>query len=101
MKSVRESIRCGRLRWRNHALRRLLQRGITRVEVREVLLGGQIIEDYPTDTPFPSALLFATVAGRPLHVVVAYDDVSGYCYIVTVYEPDTDYFESDFKTRRN
>ena len=34
----------------------MLERGISRSEVFEALLSGEEIENYPNDTPFPSAL---------------------------------------------
>jgi len=35
-----------------------------------------------------------------LHVVVAYDQVNEMAFVITVYRPDLEYFEQDFKTRR-
>lgn len=90
----------GRVRWRHHALYRMMKRGITRSEVREVILSGQVIEDYPHDKPYPSALLMGLVGGRPLHVVAALDTASDRAHIITAYEPGLDRFEADFRTRR-
>jgi len=36
----------------------------------------------------------------PLHVLVAKDDESGDCYVVTTYVPRRDIWNDDFKTRR-
>lgn len=68
--------------------------------VRQVLLTGEEIEDYPDDYPYPSALFMDICEGRPLHVVVAYSEQSHYAYIVTAYEPDREHFEADYKTRK-
>ena len=46
-----------RLVFRLHALRALAQRGITASYVRHVLDTGKIIEDYPSDTLYPSRLV--------------------------------------------
>ncbi len=59
-----------------------------------------MIERYPDDTPYPSALVLGFVAARPLHVVVALDGAGPHAYIITVYEPHATRFEADWKTRR-
>ncbi len=78
----------------------MAERDILRSMVIEVLLTGERIEDYPDDTPFPSALFSKIIRQRPIHVVVAYDSISEWAFVITAYEPDLEYFESDFKTRR-
>ena len=40
-------------------------------DVRHVLQTGEVIEEYPDDTPFPSYLILGFVGDRPFHVVVA------------------------------
>jgi hypothetical protein len=62
---LRSAVREGRLEWQRHAIERMVERGITRAEVREVLLGGERIEDYPGDRPLPSGLFINWVRGRP------------------------------------
>jgi hypothetical protein len=66
----------------------------------EVLERGDPIEEYPDDTPFPSALFFAVVGGRPLHAVAAHDATADWTYIITAYEPSLEEFEPNFRTRR-
>ncbi len=88
------------IEWRKHALQRMLERNISRADAREVILHGEVIEDYPADKPFPSALFFKSVGGRPLHVVVAFDSNGEKAYVITAYEPTLDKFEPDFRTRR-
>jgi hypothetical protein len=90
----------GRIEWRKHTLERMLSRGIGREEVKEILVGGEVIEEYPDTKPFPSALMFGKAGERILHIVVGFDKEEEGCYIITVYEPDTEHFESDLKTRR-
>ena len=98
--AMREAVREGRVRWHAHVLERMLARSILTSDVRHVLLTGDAIEDYADDHPFASVLLMAFCADRPLHAVVAYSPESGYAYVVTAYEPDTEHFEPDFRTRR-
>ena len=41
------------------------------------------------DEPYPSSLFLGrTSAGRPLHLVISYDEEAGLAIVVTVYEPD-------------
>ena len=51
----------------------MFQRHITETEIREVIVQGEIIEDYPDDTPYPSCLVSGLANGRPLHFVLAYN----------------------------
>ena len=78
----------------------MVQRGIARGDVLGVLHGGEVVEEYLDDTPYPSALVLGFVASRPLHVVVALDANGPIVYIITVYEPSPEKFEPDWKTRR-
>jgi len=50
-------------------LERILERGISRQDVFNVLLTGEEIEDYANDSPFPGALLFGWNGDTPIHVV--------------------------------
>lgn len=78
----------------------MLERGVSRRDVFDVLLFGEEIEDYPEDTPFPSALFLGWQGRDPLHVVVALDSLSQQAYIITTYRPNLEHFEEDFKTRK-
>ncbi len=77
-----------------------MKRGVSRKAVRNVILKGERIEEYPGDWPLPSALLFGWTDARPIHVVAAFDNVAQIIYIITVYEPSLEYFASDFRTRK-
>ncbi|CAD7777022.1 hypothetical protein BLFGPEAP_01593 [Candidatus Methanoperedenaceae archaeon GB50] len=37
---------------------------------------------------------------QPLHIIVAFDEGAKLCVVVTVYIPDPELWENDFKTRR-
>ena len=99
-KALKIAIKNGNIEWQRHALERMLERGISRAMVKEVLLSGEVIEDYPNDKPFPSALFAGWSKEKPLHVVAAFDAQSSYCFVITAYRPDLEHFESDYKTRR-
>ena len=89
-----------RLVFRVHAIQRMFQRGIDADDVRRVIANGEMIEDYPDDTPYPSYLVFGWCGSRPIHVVAADDAVSQETIVVTVYEPEPDQWDSDFKRRK-
>ena len=95
-----QALRSGQVVWRRHALERMLQRDISRSEVRDVLLHGEQIETYASDLPFPSALFAATIRSRALLVVAAVDRSGPVAYVISVYEPDAEHFEADRRTRR-
>ena len=78
----------------------MFQRSIPPDEIFECIRSGEVIANYPDDSPYPSALLLGFTHGAPLHVLVARDDDRGNCYVVTVYRPDPELWGSDFKTRR-
>ena len=90
----------GKLVFRVHAIRRMFERGITIADVRNVLDNGEVIEDYPNDFPYPSRLVLGWRGIRPIHIVAADNLSAGETIIVTVYEPDPQQWDSDFKRRK-
>lgn len=95
-----KAVNNGNIIWRKHALERMLERNISRVEVLNTILKGTIIEDYPDDKPFASALFFKIENDRPIHTVISLDEKNEVCYIITAYIPADDIFENDFITRK-
>jgi len=89
------------LNYTSHAIQQMFGRQISTQQVRTVVENGTVIADYPEDRPYPSRLLLGFDQDRPLHVVFAYDAASCVGYIVTVYEPSLDLWESDYKTRKD
>jgi hypothetical protein len=90
-----------RLIFRIHALRQMFQRRISDSEIHEILAKGFIIEDYPEDTPYPSCLVSGIVNNRPIHVVMAYNNVDHEAIVITAYEPDHETWSGDFTRRRS
>ncbi len=73
---------------------------ISEQEVYEAVLSGEVIEEYPDDTPYPSVLLYGrTHANRPLHIVCAYNAEENLAIIITVYHPDPGRW-IDYRRRR-
>lgn len=89
-----------RLIFRVHAVERMFSRGVSEEDVRRVLDNGETVESYPEDKPYPSRLVLGWHGARPIHVVVAENVGGEEVFIVTVYEPDLERWEADFRRRR-
>lgn len=89
-----------RIIFRIHALQRMFMRQISDENVRYVIDKGEVIENYPDDTPYPSKLLLGWIGSRPLHVVVAESSEQMEKIIITAYEPNTDQWEDGFRKRK-
>ncbi len=76
------------------------ERCIAEEEVEHAIASGLIIENYPNDLPYPSALLLGHAGTKVIHVVYADDLEEGIRIIITVYEPDPEIWCEDLKTRR-
>ncbi|MCD7736976.1 MAG: DUF4258 domain-containing protein [Lachnospiraceae bacterium] len=85
--------------WTKHSLERMQERDISRADVKNGIMAGEIIEEYPDDYPNPSCLIFGyAVDNRILHIVAGCDNLN--IYIITVYFPDAKKFMDDLKTRK-
>ncbi|MBI3952249.1 MAG: DUF4258 domain-containing protein [Acidobacteria bacterium] len=89
-----------RLVFRVHATRRMFRRRIIEQDIRHVLETGEVIEDYPDDTPYPSRLILGFCNARPIHVVAADNHEDQQTIIITVYEPDPAKWDPTFRKRR-
>lgn len=78
--ALRDAIKNRRIEWQRHSLERMLERDISRSGVLEVVMNGEIIEDYPDAQPFPSALFLG--------------------WIGQAYEPQLKHFKPGFKVRK-
>jgi len=76
-----------------------LSRNIDFDEVEKSIISGEIIREYPEDNPFKSNLVLAFINERALHIVVSQDN-EGNCYVITVYEPDSEIWSKDLKTKK-
>ena len=87
------------VRWTKHILERLFRRGISTDDVECALSNGEIIEQYPTDYPFPSCLVLGlTKAGQALHIVCGSNEME--LWLITAYFPNHDEWTEDFKQRK-
>ena len=87
-------MKCSHISVSGHAVRRMFQRGIKRLEVTE------IIASYPDDQPHPGFPLLGFAGMTPVHVVVAQNQKDHNCVVVTAYIPDAALWAGDFRKRR-
>ena len=81
-----------------HIYKRCRERNIRFDDIKRCIMYGEIIEDYPNDFPFPSALILECIYGKPIHVVAGIGDKL--LWIITAYYPDSKKWENDYKTRK-
>ncbi len=99
IEELREKIASDQFEFSKHAVDQIIARRISVQELREVVEGGEVIEDYPDDKYGPSCLLFGTTAtGRPLHVQCSYPSRQ-LVKVITLYEPEPERW-IDLKRRR-
>jgi len=68
-------------------------------DVVNALTNGEIIEQYPSDYPFPSCLVLGyTKAGKALHIVCGSNGEE--LWLITAYIPSTADWTEDFRQRR-
>ena len=97
--TIKKFVTCGKIRWTNHVIIRLLQRNINQRDVEHALLNGTIIEEYENDYPYPSCLILGyNIDNKILHIVCGISEDT--VHIITAYYPNTDKWEEDMKTRR-
>ena len=91
---------CQALIYSRHAFERMFQRGIPPEAVEHLIHQGEVIAEYPDDRPYPSALILGFFADTPVHAVVARDEATGDCQVITVYCPDPMLWDATFKKRK-
>jgi uncharacterized protein DUF4258 len=75
-------------------------RGITEIDVQDVLERGEIIEERLSDLPYPSRLMLGFAQGKPIHVVASDDPQEQATIVITVYYPDPKRWDSTFRHRK-
>jgi len=87
--------------FRVHAVQRMFERSISAKKVSQSLQSGETIEDYSGEMPEPSRLILGFQGKRPFHVVTSENPETNEITIITVYIPDPDKWNKDFKSRRS
>ena len=82
----------------NHARIRMFQRNVTTEIIKEIIIKGEIIEEYHDDFPCPSVLILGFEKEEPLHIVAA--RCEDHVRIITVYKPDEKKKWNNFRKRK-
>ena len=90
----------GHTEYRLHAVKRIFERGISRICVSDIIRNGEVIESYPDDTPFPSGLIVGRCQGRPYHVVIGLNMQEKTIHVITVYEPSNEFWDNEYRSRK-
>ena len=78
---------------------RLIQTNITQEDIENALLKGEIIEEYDSDYPYPSCLVYGiNLQNEVLHIVCGSNGVE--LWITTTYYSDNREWKNDLKTRK-
>jgi len=97
---IRDKVQKEEYEFSKHATDQSIIRNIFVSEIKEAILNGEIIEDYPNDKYGPSCLIFGvTYQNRPMHIQCSYP-TRDLIKIITVYEPNiNDWIE--YRIRRS
>jgi len=99
MEQIQIKVAAGEFEFTRHATDQSILRQITVQEIRDAILNGEIIEDYPDDKYAPSCLVLGfTRSGRPLHIQCSHPS-RPIIKIITLYHPDPALWV-DYKVRR-
>lgn len=97
IKKIKECVSKERVRFKKQALIRAIERNISISEIVEALSTCKIIMEYPEGKPFVSYLVSGfTMLKRPIHSVIAINEIDEYIWIITVYEPDKNLWDKTF-----
>ena len=97
---IDEALAAGSIRWREHRIDRMRERGLRVADLVDLLRHGDLIEQDPGRRPFPTAVLRGHVGTRALHVVVGWQPAGAVLHVITVYDPDLAHFEAGMSRRR-
>ena len=96
---IRTKIAVDEFEFSKHAVDQTIIRRVSVTEIREAIVKGEIIEEYPDDKYGPSCLISGkTAGGRAIHVQCSYPSRQ-LMKVITVYEPDPERW-IDFTVRR-
>jgi hypothetical protein len=87
--------------FRIHAVQRMFERKVSVRNVAQAIRSGLTIEDYSAEMPEPGRLILGFQGRRPIHIVTSEDLERNEITIITVYIPDPEKWNKDFKGRRS
>lgn len=84
------AIQVNRVNITQHAHKEAIDDNLLLDEIFHSTQNGEVIEDYTTDRPYPSCLIFGrNQDNEPVHTVWAYAADSEIAILITVYRPDS------------
>ncbi len=78
----------------------MFERQISEENVKYVIQKGEVIENHPSDQPYPSKLILGWIGFRSLHIVLAENAQQKEWIVITVYEPDPSKWDDNFRRRK-
>jgi uncharacterized protein DUF4258 len=87
--------------YRVHAVQRMFERNVSVKKVFQALQTGETIEDYSSEMPEPGRLILGFQGKYPFHLVASENSETNETTIITVYLPDPDKWNKDFRSRRS
>ncbi len=100
IKEIIKSVQSGRINITHHARQEAKNDFLLLDQILNATENGEIIEDYPTDKPYPCCLIYGeSKDGEPIHCVWAYDAEAKISILITVYRPDAKLW-IDWKERK-
>lgn len=88
-RQIRQKVTDGLWEFSQHSVDQSILRNISVSDVREAILNGPIIEDFPDDKYGPSCLVLGyTTTGRPLHIQCSHPE-RPLVKIITLYQPSS------------
>lgn len=87
--------------FRVHAVQRMFERSISAMKVRQVLERGETIEDYSAEMAEPSRLILGFQGKHPIHIVASENSKANEITIITVYVPNANRWDKNFKSRKS
>ena len=99
IEAIKSRVRDGTWLISAHADQEAADENIDIAEIRDAILGGEILEQYADTGRGPSCLLLGFVNGRPIHVVCGWGGSA--VVIITVYVPKPPKFENPWTRRRS
>ena len=100
LKELILAINRGDIRVTDHADEEAQNDRLTYKEIFSSVANGEIIEEYPSDKPYPSCLVYGeSDNNEPIHSVWAYNMNTRFAVLITVYRPHPKKWV-DWKVRR-
>jgi len=87
--------------FRVHAVQRMFERNIPALKVRQALKSGETIEDYSAEMAEPSRLILGFQGKHPIHIVASENSNANEITIITVYVPNANRWDKNFKSRKS